>query len=137
MTVVHSPAGNASGICRLDPTSDDLQATLCCLEAGNTDAAFLACIGERLFSALFTGNVHARYAESVGRVGADDELRLRLCLNPPELQALPWELLRDPEKREFLELSKRALIVRFCPSLALHLYPIFRTLSGVKSGQSS
>lgn len=113
--VTSSPAGDASGTLRLDPTDGDLQAALHHLEVGETSANYLAEIGERLFTALFTGDVHTRYAESVGMVGIDDGLRLRLRLGPPELQALPWELLRDPEKRESLGLSRRTLVVRYLP----------------------
>jgi hypothetical protein len=39
-------------------------------------------------------------------------LRVRLRVEAGELIALPWELLYDPERREFLSLTRRALIVR-------------------------
>jgi hypothetical protein len=113
--VVDSPAGEGEATFRLPFSADELATLLASLEKGDTDAALLDDTGERLFAALFTGDVHTRYVESVGRAGDDDGLRLRLRLDPPELHALPWELLRDPEKREVLALSKRALIVRYLP----------------------
>lgn len=113
--VVESPAGEGESMLRIPFADEELTTALARLEGGDTDATFLADVGERLFTALFTGAIRARYAESVGRVGAEEGLRLRLCLDPPELHALPWELLRDSEKREALALSKRALVVRYLP----------------------
>ncbi|MFZ5915593.1 MAG: CHAT domain-containing protein [Chloroflexota bacterium] len=112
---VASPAGEGEATFKMPFAADELTTLLARLEKDDTDAAFLADVGERLFTALFSGDVHARYAESVGRAGSEEGLRLRLRLDPPELQALPWELLRDPEKREALALSKRVLIVRYLP----------------------
>jgi len=113
--VADSPAGEGESTFKVPFPADELATLLARLETGDTGAAFLADVGERLFATLFTGDVRARYAESVGRVSGDEGLRLRLRLDPPELHALPWELLRDPEKREALALSKRALIVRYLP----------------------
>ncbi len=92
--VTSSPTGYARGTLRLDPTDGDLQTALRRLETGNTDATLLVNLGERLFTALFTGDVRTRYAESIGRVSVGDGLRLRLRVDSSELQALPWKLLQ-------------------------------------------
>jgi len=87
--VVESPAGEGESSLRLPFADDELSTVLTRLEEGKANSALLADVGERLSAALFTGDVRARYAESVGRVG-DDE-------------------------REALALSKRVLIVRYLP----------------------
>jgi hypothetical protein len=126
--VLASPAGQAEGTFVPPLAEAELADALARLERGASDEAFLVDLGTRLFRALFDGDVRARYAESAGIVAAGiiaagmiaataagAGLRLRLRLDPPELNALPWELLRDPEKREFLVLSKRALVTRYLP----------------------
>jgi hypothetical protein len=92
---------------------DEVQDSLVRLESGDEDKAFLIALGTRLFRALFRDDVMARYAESVGMSGGSAGLRIRLRIEPPELHVLPWELMYDPEKREFLVLSKRALVTRY------------------------
>jgi len=57
VTIIHAPAGDASGLCQLDPAADDLRAALRRLEAGDTDAGFLVNFGRRLFGGLF-GALH-------------------------------------------------------------------------------
>jgi hypothetical protein len=111
---------------------DELQAALSWMERARTDEALLADIGTHLFTALFAGDVRARFAESVGLTGEGAGLRVRLRIDPPELQEWPWELLRDPEKREFLVLSKRSLVTRYLhvprPTPPLEVEPPLRVL---------
>jgi hypothetical protein len=130
--VIISPAGEGEGTFTPPFAEDELQSALARMECGDTDEAFLADFGVRLFAALFTGDVRARYAESVGLTGTDAGLRIRLRLDPPELQEWPWELARDPEKREFLILSKRSLVTRYLhvprPTPPLEVEPPLRVL---------
>lgn len=77
-------------------------------------------VGERLFEALFQGEVLRLYERSLDLLGADPEagLRLELMLDPRDaglaaFQTLPWELMRQPGKPEFLALSRRLPIVRY------------------------
>ncbi|MCG2624340.1 CHAT domain-containing protein [Arthrobacter sp. I2-34] len=59
--------------------------------------------GEQLFMALFTGAIGGAYRASLGAAQqAGDELRLVLRLAAPELAALPWEMLYDPETGSYL-----------------------------------
>jgi hypothetical protein len=111
VTVITSPAGEAHGEFVLRIPSDELQAALGRIRSLNTEESLLAEFGARLFGALFGNDILSRYAESVGMAAARKGLRLHI--QAPELAALPWELLYDPEKREFLGLSKRALITRY------------------------
>jgi len=70
--------------------------------------------GERLFAALFQGEILRLYERSLDLLDADADARLRLeiVLDPREprlaaLQHLPWELLRQPGAPEALALSRR------------------------------
>jgi len=104
-------AGDAQGILELPWTAGELRQRLIRLEYGPTDREFLAGTGHDLFQALFQGHVRDRYREALGR--AEAGLRLRLRLDPLELQALPWELLYDAERDEFLALSGRVQVTRY------------------------
>ncbi|NOZ29475.1 MAG: CHAT domain-containing protein [Chloroflexi bacterium] len=69
-------------------------------------------IGRQLFSALFRDQVLTRWRESEAIARERDRgLRLRLRV-PPELAALPWELLFDPETGRFLAHSSQQPLVR-------------------------
>jgi hypothetical protein len=113
VTVIESPAGQADGEFRPPMPGQELEALVDRMRSLDAEAATLTDFGARLFSAMFHGDVLSRYAESVGMTADAKGLRIRLHIVPPELTALPWELLYDPEKREFLSLSKRALITRY------------------------
>ncbi|HEY66137.1 MAG TPA: CHAT domain-containing protein, partial [Caldilineae bacterium] len=69
-------------------------------------------LGQQLFKALFRDQVLTCWRQSEAIVRERDHgLRLRLRL-PPELAALPWELLFDPETQRFLAHSSQMPIVR-------------------------
>jgi hypothetical protein len=77
-------------------------------------------VGERLFQALLRGEILRLYERNLDLLGADPEvgLRLELTLDPRDpnlsgIQALPWELLRQPGTPEFLALNRRLPITRF------------------------
>jgi Tfp pilus assembly protein PilF len=77
-------------------------------------------IGERLFAALFPGEILRLYEGSLDLLAADEDagLRIELALDPrnPDLaavQALPWELMREPGTRELLALNPRKSLVRY------------------------
>jgi Restriction endonuclease/CHAT domain len=60
-------------------------------------------LGRLLFEALFTGPVYGTYRASLGAVQQQGKrLRLVLRLAAPELAALPWEMLFDPETGTYL-----------------------------------
>jgi hypothetical protein len=89
-------------------------------EEGNWPPRSPASIGERLFTALFPGEILRLYERSLDLLETDPAagLRLELMLDPrdPSLaafQAFPWELLRQPDMPESPALSRRRPIVRF------------------------
>ncbi len=103
---------------RLDPTDDDLQAALRRLEAGDTDEAFLVGFGRRLFDGIFAGDIATIFRASLGQArGQGKGLRVRLCLEPPELAALPWEYMYDTSQYGFLSISPETPLVRYVSML--------------------
>lgn len=77
-------------------------------------------LGERLFEALFPGEILRLYERSLDLLEGDPEagLRIELMLDPriagaAALQQLPWELMRQPGTPEFLALSRRRPFVRY------------------------
>ena len=116
VTVIRAPAGDARGVCQLDPARPDLQAALRRLENGSGDGAFLTNFGRRLFEALFAGDILSLFRGSLGQArGQGKALRVRLRLEPPELAALPWEYLYDPQQDCFLAISPETPLVRYLP----------------------
>ena len=72
-------------------------------------------VGQRLFEALFNGPVYGAYRASLGAVQQGGErLRVVLRLTAPELAALPWEALFDPETQSYL--CRREPLVRHVPA---------------------
>ena len=112
VTVVRSPAGEATGSLRLDVAGllarrRELQATV--LASAVTARSLppmevpVREVGQSLFTALFTGPIYGRYAASMAAAAARGEpLRVVLRLHTPELAALPWETLYDPEAAAYL-----------------------------------
>ena len=118
-----SPAGAAAGTVRLDTDgllsrrrelAASVLASAVTTRAGLSSAleAPVREVGEALFAAVFADRVYGRYTASVqeaARCGAP--LRVVLRLRAPELAALPWETLFDPEAGEYL--CQREPVVRY------------------------
>jgi hypothetical protein len=69
--------------------------------------------GSALFASLFTGAARSRYDATRALAARDRQgVRVRLRVHDPALAALPWELLYDPERGEFLALSQSSPVVR-------------------------
>jgi tetratricopeptide (TPR) repeat protein len=116
VTIIGSPAGEASDLSPFDPTAPDLQNALQRLEAGVADAQVLAQFGCCLFDALFPAPIAALYRASLGLARAQGQpLRVRLRLDEQKLAALPWEYLFDGEEDCFLAASPETPLVRYMP----------------------
>jgi hypothetical protein len=111
VTIQTSLTGATSGTFVMPWQPGQVSERLIQLERRQVTRDDLAEMGRQLFEALFTGHVGQRYMEAVGKTR--NGLRLRLWLDAPELQALPWELLYDAERDEFLALSGRAVVTRY------------------------
>src|SRR6185369_12441691 len=77
-------------------------------------------IGEALYASLFAGKVGQRFHENLAGIeasGRDERLRIRLNFDLKEprlvpLAALPWELIRDGERNDFLSRLRHTSLVR-------------------------
>lgn len=70
-------------------------------------------LGLRLYKALFHRSGEAVYQRTMRRVeSSSSSLRIRLIAEAPEVLALPWEFLFDPQRGDFVSLLPRTLLVR-------------------------
>jgi CHAT domain-containing protein len=77
------------------------------------DRAGLRALGASLMAWLFRGQVIELYRASLAGLSAEEGLRIRLRLEPPELHTLPWECCYDAEQAVFLAQDPRSLVVRY------------------------
>ena len=127
--MIASPAGEGEAPFRLPASSDEwlrVRAEICCrgrhltVDKGALGTPAPRQVGETLFRTLFAGQVGILFAESRGAVFPREQglrLRLRFRLDPADprltiLHGLPWELLCEPDNRDFLALSRRTPVVR-------------------------
>jgi hypothetical protein len=83
--------------------------------AGRLRPTAMADFGRRLFTAVFSGTVavcYRRSLEATERQGQGLRIRLRLT-DVPELLDMPWELLYDGARNEFLASSNRTPLLRY------------------------
>lgn len=85
--------------------------------AEHTVITQMAKMGRQLGGVVLPPPIHLLLTNSIARLGDDDGLRIRLCLDP-NLAALNWEFLRRPESDDasplegFLALDPRISIAR-------------------------
>ncbi|MES1243457.1 MAG: SUMF1/EgtB/PvdO family nonheme iron enzyme [Acidobacteriota bacterium] len=128
MRVLESPAGQGEGTFRLPWTADawtEIRSGMSLasrdLKAKNPASGLPDPqeIGGELFNALFCGQVGLLWARSIGVLpdrGLRLQLRFKLDGVPPGsslLHSLPWELLHQPDTRDFLALSRLTPVVRY------------------------
>ena len=76
----------------------------------------LSSLGSTLFSALFSGDLGRAFWQRMSDVERLDRgLRLRILSNAERTQHLPWELMFDPSRGDFMALSGRIALVRTRP----------------------
>ncbi len=161
VTVLRSPAGEASAAMRLPFDHAGMQGRINALQAamfrsGNLaqraaaatpspDAASPVVgepsvieFGRMLYDALFSGEVLGLLKVSQAKAKDSDQgLRLKLRCTAPDLALLPWEYLYDGEHGDFLSLSVTTPLVRYVPlpepMEALEVEPPLRILGVVVS----
>ena len=122
VAVVRSPGGEARATMRFPFDGLALENKLLKLQnallrsggqrrqALSTEQQTVQDFGQALFDALLVGEVRSRYDVSLSEAGAQGKgLRLKLCIQPPNLAALPWEFLYDGARQSI------------CVSQAIHL----------------
>ena len=142
---VDSPAGTASGRLRLDTgellnrrreLASAVLASAVPTRRLSAQELPIRQVGQQLFEALFAERVYGRYTASVQEAARQGEpLRVVLRLRAPELAALPWEAMFDPEADEYL--CQREPIVRYVetaqPITPLSVSPPLRVLGLVSA----
>lgn len=108
-------SGAASALVSLDLHSEEIKNAQERLLQGEIDEEFLKKFGGSLCSSLFQGDIRDLYRDTLGRIiGNDDRgLQIRLCTEPPEISALPWELLYDRSRDCFLATSIDTPLTRY------------------------
>ncbi len=103
--------GEAKGVLSLDPNR--ISAGLKALTGGKVDSAFLKSFGGYLHENLFRDQIRDLYQQSIGRANSKKGVRIRLRIDPPEISALPWELLYDLGQDCFLATSVAIPLTRY------------------------
>ena len=95
--------------------SPDVRAKLAAFEKIESTRQELKEVGLHLFNCLFRGTVLNQFHIAFGEVKDDESkgLRIRLRIQPPEIAALPWELLYDPYRARFLATWNKTPVTRF------------------------
>jgi hypothetical protein len=115
LVIARSSSGSTTGQMTLDPGSEEWHTILDAIEREDTDEDLFLKLGEKLFEALFPDNLEDVYRSSMGFArGAGQGLRIRLRLtDAPQIAALPWEYLRDPQRDIFFAISSDTPLSRF------------------------
>jgi hypothetical protein len=131
VSVIKSPAGEASGTLRIPLDPSQLSGQLQGIEAAVKESAFpvrgvamdesskasVKDFGKLLFESLFVEQVHAKFRMSQDRARLENKgLRIRLRIDAPDLTTLPWEFLYDHTTGDYVALSSDTPLVRFMAS---------------------
>jgi hypothetical protein len=107
-------AGQPEPQVRLDPQAEPLAGLLAGVARGRADSAGLQALGQHLAEALFNRPLLSMFRRLQGAAGQPGQgVRLRLRIGPPELAALPWELLWLPGEAAPLSVSTGSAITRY------------------------
>jgi hypothetical protein len=112
LSVLDSPTGQCDAEFRAPCTAAELEDLTARVVEGRAGDEEVRAFGERLYLALFDAAVGQLWEASLGTEPGQG-LRLRLRIDPPELQQLPWELLYDPRRQVYLSTDPATPVVRF------------------------
>ncbi len=120
---VRSPAGEARADVQLPALDDALRRSVVAGrdvavpgggEGAGATSTSLQAFGRALFDAVFVGEIPARFAvtrERAANAGRGIRIRIR-CLTPSSAM-LPWELMYDGTRRQYLALSAKTVACRY------------------------
>lgn len=132
--------GEAEGAFTLSSDCLKIAAELKNLEAMGTNSDLPMSLGVSLHQCVFHGSVGQLLHVSLGEVLRDDEkgVRINLILSPPELAALPWEVLYDQSTKCFLATSGKTPVTRYIkliePIRSLKIAPPVKVLVLIPGG---
>jgi CHASE2 domain-containing sensor protein len=132
--------GDTDGVLVLEPDCLKTAESLKDVEGVGADGSQLMDFGASLHQCLFRDGVGDLLRESLGGVRQDDEkgVRIRLMISPPEIAALPWEVLYDERSKCFLSTSGKTPLTRYIrlfePIKSLKIHPPVRVLVLIPEG---
>ncbi len=144
--VLNPPSGQA--ICEFEMPFSELQIENFYLKIGRprrgmrkidtVEMTAAKAIGTQLFNKVFRDEVYASFRSSLIQVRSLNQgLRIRLRIDAPELNELPWEYLYSDIARSFLSLSIDTPIIRYIdlpqPPQTLTTKPPIRILAMISS----
>src|SRR5512138_2257700 len=93
--------GDTKGVFTLGPDCQSLLTELNKVEELQDDSPLPMNLGMSLYQCLFREAVGAMLNKNLGAALLDDDggLRIRLRVSPPEISALPWEVLYDRDSK--------------------------------------
>lgn len=99
----------------------EVENALAAASPNQVSAQGLPSLGSALFSTLFSGDLGRALWQRMAEVERLDRgLRLRILSNAERTQHLPWELMFDPSRGDFMALSGRIALVRTRPERYEH-----------------
>ncbi|MBN2547727.1 MAG: SUMF1/EgtB/PvdO family nonheme iron enzyme [Anaerolineales bacterium] len=126
LAVLDSPGGQAEAITQFPFSQNDIERyddklRIALLSAGvsqrlipSSEEKAVQELGLKLLATLMRGQVQRCFARSLEIAAQQGKgLRLRLRIQPPELAALPWEYLYEPDQGEYLCLRRDTPVVRY------------------------
>lgn len=132
--------GETNGLLTISPDCMKIAAELKNVEELEDDSNLPMNLGVSLYQCLFHNSVANMLNKSLGGVLlADDQgMRIRLKISPPEIAALPWEVLYDQSTRCFLSTSGKMPLTRYIqldePIKALKIEPPVKVLVLIPEG---
>lgn len=110
-----SPLGEVRGFISLGPHQQQIQESQGRLAERKVDLAWLVDFGCQLYNLVFVGEIELLFEQSAAQFlsKADQGIRIRLRIEPPELSVLPWEFLYWPRKERFLGTSVQFPVIRY------------------------
>jgi len=111
---VESWAGTGRGKLALDVQDATLWARIERLKHNQANAQDLPELGTKLWRAVFSSpQLERRYLACQAEASTQKGIRFKLEIEHPNLAALPWEYMYDPESQTFPALSPRTPITRY------------------------
>ena len=93
---------------------NEIKLSLQLINSGRTNSELFKALGSQLYQALFPDKINARFHATVANAQANQEnVRLRLIFESPELASLPWEFLYDEDINVFLGNNTETVVSRY------------------------
>jgi len=137
---VRSEMGETNGVLTLSSDCLKLADELKDVEELQDGSPLPMNLGISLHECLFRDGVGDILRMCLGDVLMNDEkgMRIRLMLSPPEIAALPWEVLYDKRTKTFLSTSGKTSLTRYVnllePIRALKIVPPVKVLALIPRG---